>query len=96
MPDFSFRLLPDFIEKYKRHRTTVRFRDAGGNSLGEITFIRTYPALKTTAPKRSIGGLANGYQRHVHDPVPDWAKNKITLNDNKGQTSASCPHLKNV
>jgi len=43
---FSFRLLEDFVNKYKDVEPPFGFIDAGNNSLGEITFIRTYSRIK--------------------------------------------------
>ena len=43
---FSFRLLEDFVNKYKDTEPPFGFSDAGNNSLGEITFIRTYSRVK--------------------------------------------------
>ena len=43
---FSFRLLDDFVAKYKDIEPPFGFVDAGGNSLGEVTFIRTYSRVK--------------------------------------------------
>ena len=48
---FSFRLLDDFIAKYKEAEPPFGFTDAGGNSLGEITFIRTYSRVKEDGTK---------------------------------------------
>ncbi len=39
---FSFKLPEDFIAKYTVIDSPFGFSDAGNNSLGEITFIRTY------------------------------------------------------
>lgn len=41
----SFHLPSDFIAGYRNRPVNWGFRDAGGNSLGEITFIRTYSRL---------------------------------------------------
>ena len=38
---FSFRLSEEFVNKYNNVPAPFGFSDAGSNSLGEITFIRT-------------------------------------------------------
>jgi len=48
---FSFRLLDEFVNKYKDVESPFGFTDAGGNSLGEITFIRTYSRVKEDGTK---------------------------------------------
>lgn len=39
---FSFRISDDFLETYRNKKAPFGYRDAGGNSVGEITFLRTY------------------------------------------------------
>jgi hypothetical protein len=48
---FSFRLSEEFINEYKSKEPPFGFTDAGGNSLGEITFIRTYSRMKDDGTK---------------------------------------------
>ena len=48
---FSFRLPEDFVEKYISASNPFGFKDAGENSLGEITFIRTYSRMKEDGTK---------------------------------------------
>lgn len=89
MPDFSFRLLPDFIEKYKEIEPPFGFRDAGGNSLGEITFIRTYSRVKDDGTKEKWWEVCERVINGMYTIQKDWAKNnKLPWNDNKAQTSA--------
>lgn len=89
MPDFSFRLLPDFIEKYKTVEPPFGFRDAGGNSLGEITFIRTYSRVKDDGTKEKWWEVCERVINGMYSIQKDWAKNnKLPWNDNKAQASA--------
>ena len=89
MPDFSFRLLPDFIEKYKTQEPPFGFRDAGGNSLGEITFIRTYSRVKDDGTKEKWWEVCERVINGMYSIQKDWAKtNRLPWNDNKAQTSA--------
>jgi ribonucleoside-triphosphate reductase (thioredoxin) len=86
---FSFRLLDDFIAKYKEVEPPFGFTDAGGNSLGEITFIRTYSRVKEDGTKerwhevckRVIEGMYSVQKNHAKE-------NRLPWNDNKSQKSA--------
>jgi hypothetical protein len=48
---FSFKLSPEFLESYKQTEPPFGFKDAATNSLGEITFIRTYSRMKEDGTK---------------------------------------------
>ena len=86
---FSFRLLDDFIAKYKEIEPPFGFSDAGNNSLGEITFIRTYSRIKEDGTKerwhevckRVIEGMYSVQKNHAKE-------NRLPWNDNKAQKSA--------
>ena len=51
MPEFSFQLKDDFLGQYKNIAPPFGFKDAGGNSLGELVFIRTYSRVKPDGTK---------------------------------------------
>jgi adenosylcobalamin-dependent ribonucleoside-triphosphate reductase len=86
---FSFRLLDEFVNKYKDIEPPFGFTDAGGNSLGEITFIRTYSRVKEDGTKerwhevckRVIEGMYSVQKNHAKE-------NRLPWNDNKAQKSA--------
>ena len=86
---FSFRLLDEFVNKYKNIEPPFGFSDAGGNSLGEITFIRTYSRVKEDGTKerwhevckRVIEGMYSVQKNHAKE-------NRLPWNDNKAQKSA--------
>ena len=86
---FSFRLLDDFVNKYKEIEPPFGFSDAGGNSLGEVTFIRTYSRVKEDGTKerwhevckRVIEGMYSVQKNHAKE-------NRLPWNDNKAQKSA--------
>jgi ribonucleoside-triphosphate reductase len=86
---FSFRLLEEFVNKYKDIEAPFGFTDAGGNSLGEITFIRTYSRVKEDGTKerwhevckRVIEGMYSVQKNHAKE-------NRLPWNDNKAQKSA--------
>lgn len=86
---FSFKLPEDFIEKYKTAESPFGFVDAGGNSLGEITFVRTYSRVKEDGTKerwhevtrRVIEGMYSVQKNHAKESRLPW-------NDYKAQKSA--------
>jgi ribonucleoside-triphosphate reductase (thioredoxin) len=86
---FSFRLSEDFVTKYAGIPAPFGFSDAGSNSLGEITFIRTYSRVKEDGTKerwhevcrRVIEGMYSVQKNHAKD-------NRLPWNDNKAQKSA--------
>jgi len=86
---FSFRLSDDFVNKYNNVPAPFGFTDAGSNSLGEITFIRTYSRVKDDGTKerwhevcrRVIEGMYSVQKNHAKD-------NRLPWNDNKAQKSA--------
>jgi hypothetical protein len=86
---FSFRLPVDFVEKYTTVEAPFGFRDAGENSIGEITFARTYSRVKEDGTKerwyevckRVIEGMYSVQKNHAKD-------NRLPWNDYKAQKSA--------
>ena len=86
---FSFCLSEDFVNKYNNVPAPFGFSDAGSNSLGEITFIRTYSRMKEDGTKerwhevcrRVIEGMYSVQKNHAKD-------NRLPWNDNKAQKSA--------
>jgi len=86
---FSFRLSDEFVNKYNNIPSPFGFQDAGSNSLGEITFIRTYSRVKEDGTKerwhevcrRVIEGMYSVQKNHAKD-------NRLPWNDNKAQKSA--------
>ena len=89
MTSFLFRLSPDFVDSYRDRVPPFGYRDAGGNSLGEITFLRTYSRLKEDGSKetwtdvceRVINGMFSIQKEHCK-------ANRLPWNDNKAQHSA--------
>jgi ribonucleoside-triphosphate reductase (thioredoxin) len=86
---FSFRLSDDFVTKYAETEPPFGFKDAGLNSLGEITFIRTYSRVKEDGTKerwhevckRVIEGMYSVQKNHAKE-------NRLPWNDYKAQKSA--------
>jgi len=86
---FSFRLSDEFVNKYTGIEPPFGFKDAGLNSLGEITFIRTYSRVKEDGKKerwhevckRVIEGMYSVQKNHAKE-------NRLPWNDYKAQKSA--------
>lgn len=65
------------------------FRDAGGNSLGEITFIRTYSRSKEDGSKERWHETCRRVIEGMYSIQKDWAKEHVLpWNDHKAQKSA--------
>jgi ribonucleoside-triphosphate reductase (thioredoxin) len=85
----SFRLTEDFVAGYRDKKAPFGYRDAGGNSVGEITFLRTYSRKKEDGTKetwvevceRVINGMYSIQKDHCKD-------NRLPWNDSKAQASA--------
>lgn len=81
---FSFKLPSDFLETYKDKPVDWGFKDAGGNSLGEITFLRTYSRLKEDGTKetwaevcqRVIEGMFSIQKDYVRSQRLPWRADK--------------------
>ncbi len=77
---FSFRLSDEFVNKYVGIEPPFGFKDAGLNSLGEITFIRTYSRVKEDGKKeREVIGLGSTeYQDTLKvNPLPEKKTNQV-------------------
>ena len=86
---FSFRLLDEFVNKYKDLRPPFGFTDAGSNSLGEITFIRTYSRVKEDGTKERWYEVCKRVIEGMYSVQKNWAKeSRLPWNDNKAQKSA--------
>jgi len=86
---FLFNLSEEFINTYKNKVVPFGYKDAAGNSVGEITFLRTYSRLKDDGTKetwvdvceRVVNGMYSLQKEHCK-------KNRLPWNDSKAQSSA--------
>lgn len=86
---FSFRLNDEFVDSYKSKPVPWGYTDAGGNSVGEITFMRTYSRLKEDGSKetwvdvcrRVIEGMYSIQKNHCRD-------NRLPFNHQQAHASA--------
>lgn len=86
---FSFRLTDDFVSSYKEKKPPFGYRDAGGNSVGEITFLRTYSRLKEDGTKETWVDVCERVINGMYSLQKDHCKkNRLPWNDAKAQASA--------
>lgn len=89
MSFLSFKLADSFVDEYKEKEAPFGFKDAGGNSLGEITFIRTYSRKKEDGSKERWWETCKRVIEGMYSIQKDWAKEHVLpWNDNKAQKSA--------
>jgi ribonucleoside-triphosphate reductase len=89
MTYFSFTLSEDFVEKYKGKKTPFGYSDVAGNSVGEITYLRTYSRKKEDGTKETWAEtcerVVNGYFSILKDHA---LQERIPYNANKAQSEA--------
>jgi len=86
---FSFRLNDDFVAGYRDKKAPFGYRDAGGNSVGEITFLRTYSRLKEDGTKETWVDVCERVINGMYSLQKDHCKtNRLPWNDAKAQASA--------
>ena len=86
---FSFRLSEDFVATYRDKKSPFGYRDAGGNSVGEITFLRTYSRLKENGTKETWVDVCERVINGMYSLQKDHCKtNRLPWNDQKAQASA--------
>ena len=86
---FSFRLSEDFVAPYRNRKAPFGYSDAGGNSVGEITFLRTYSRLKEDGTKETWADVCERVINGMYSLQKDHCKtNRLPWNDQKAQSSA--------
>ena len=86
---FSFELANEFVESYKVKKAPFGYRDAGGNSVGEITFLRTYSRLKADGTKETWTDVCQRVINGMYSLQKDHAKlNRLPWSDAKAAASA--------
>ena len=85
----SFHLADEFVSSYKEKKVPWGYVDAGGNSVGEITFLRTYSRLKADGTKETWVDVCERVINGMYSIQKDHAKtNRLPWNDAKAQSSA--------
>jgi len=86
---FLFKINEDFIAEYKDKKPPFGYKDAAGNSVGEITFLRTYSRLKTDGTKETWVDVCERVINGMYSLQKDHCKkNRLPWNDTKAQASA--------
>jgi ribonucleoside-triphosphate reductase len=86
---FSFRISEDFVSAYKEKKAPFGYRDAAGNSVGEITFLRTYSRLKEDGTKETWVDVCERVINGMYSLQKDHCKSsRLPWNDAKAQASA--------
>lgn len=86
---FSFKLTEDYVNSYRGKKVPWGYQDVAGNSLGEITFLRTYSRLKEDGTKETWVDVCERVINGMYSLQKDHAKaNRLPWNDAKAQSSA--------
>ena len=86
---FSFNLTEEFVNSYKGKPVPWGYKDAAGNSVGEIIFLRTYSRLKENGTKETWAEVCERVINGMYSLQKDHAKqNRLPWNDAKAQASA--------
>lgn len=89
MTTFSFKLAEDFVAPYRSKKAPFGYRDAAGNSVGEITFLRTYSRLKEDGTKETWADVCERVINGMYSLQKDHAKtNRLPWSDAKAASSA--------
>jgi len=85
----SFRLAEDFVAGYRGKPVPWGYRDAAGNSVGEITFLRTYSRLKEDGTKETWVDVCERVINGMYSLQKDHCKsNRLPWNDSRAAASA--------
>lgn len=85
----SFTLREDFLAPYRAMQAPFGYRDAAGNSVGEITFLRTYSRLKADGTKETWVDVCARVINGMYSLQKDHAKiNRLPWSDTKAAASA--------
>lgn len=89
MSFLSFKLNEDFVAGYKGKKAPFGYTDAAGNSVGEITFLRTYSRLKEDGTKETWSDVCERVINGMYSIQKDHCKSqRLPWNDAKAQASA--------
>ena len=89
MMALSFHLADEFVAGYAGKKVPWGYTDAGGNAVGEITFLRTYSRLKEDGTKETWPEVCARVINGMYSLQKDHCKsNRLPWNDAKAQASA--------
>lgn len=85
----SFKLADDYVKGFAEKKVPWGYTDAGGNSVGEITFLRTYSRLKEDGTKETWAEVCRRVIEGMYSLQKDYCKtNRLPWIDQKAQASA--------
>jgi len=86
---FTFRLAEEFLKDYREKKVPWGYQDAAGNSVGEITFLRTYSRLKENGEKETWTDVCQRVIEGMYSIQKDHCKSqRLPWNDSRAQASA--------
>jgi hypothetical protein len=89
MINFSFQLATEFVAGYKDKKPPFGYADVAGNSVGEITFLRTYSRKKEDGTKETWAEVCERVINGMYSLQKDWAKSsRLPWSDAKAAASA--------
>jgi len=84
-----FHLSEEFLAPYRDKKPPFGYRDAAGNSVGEITFLRTYSRLKEDGTKETWVDVCERVINGMYSLQKEHCKtNRLPWSDAKAQASA--------
>ena len=85
----SFKLSDKFVSQYTDREVPWGYADAAGNSVGEITFLRTYSRIKEDGRKETWVDVCRRVIEGMFSIQKDYVKaNRLPWNDAKAQRTA--------
>ena len=85
----SFKLANEFVDGYRAKPVPWGYKDAAGNSVGEVTFLRTYSRLKEDGTKETWSDVCERIVNGMYSLQKDHCKSsRLPWNDSKAQASA--------
>lgn len=87
--DFSFHLSPNFLTQFETLEPDWGWKDAAGNSIGELTFLRTYSRPKADGTKERWHEVCRRVVEGMYSIQKDHClAHKLEWNGHKAQVSA--------
>lgn len=85
----SFHISNEFLSDYRDRKAPFGYTDAAGNSVGEITFLRTYSRLKADGTKETWVDVCERVINGMYSLQKDHCRtNRLPWDDAKAQVSA--------
>jgi ribonucleotide reductase alpha subunit len=86
---FSFKVNEEFVNSYQGKQVPFGYRDAGGNSVGEVTFLSKYSRKKEDGNKETWVDVCERVINGMYSIQKDHCKqNRLPWNEHKAQASA--------